>query len=428
MNRIKHSLNMIWNKGLIHILTGSFVTKFISMFGSIFLVRILTKQEYGQLSYMENLYGYIYLMAGFGLNNAIFRYVVLAKGKNEQAVYYHYLKRTCFIANCFITITAAVFMVFYPHPSEFAVTNGLLTIFLFVLPVQTICEGNLLTFRALFDNQRYAVYSCVITAGIVLFRIAYSCIWHLKGTIFAQINLYFLMAVVTSSILKKYYFSENIYKDDKQIISPEQKNEIWKYSIQYMITNGVWAMFMLNDVYLLGKLGNNPLIVANYKVAYTIPGTISILSTAVGIYVAPYFVKNENNKIWIKRNFKKVYLANVALVLGITVIIFCLSKFIITIIYGEQYLDTVNLMRILLLASFFNAGLRYPCANILAAMGNIKYNMLISLIGICFQLIINLYMIPKYGEIGVAVTSCFVYFIMAISLVVIFVRKYYGKD
>lgn len=427
MNRIK-GLYTLWNKGLIHILTGSFLTKFIAMFGSIFIVRILTKQEYGQLSYMENLYGYIYLLAGLGVNNAIFRYVVLAKSENEQAVYYYYLRRTCFIANCFVTVTAVVFMMFYPHPSEFAVTNGLLIIFLSVLPVQTICEGNLLTFRALFDNRRYAVYSCLISAGIVIFKIAYSYIWNLKGTIFALINLYLLMAVVTSRILKKYYFPKNLFKDSIPIISAEQRNEIWKYSLQYMITNGVWAMFMLNDIYLLGKIGNNSLIVANYKVAYTIPGSISILSTAVGMYVAPYFVKNENNKIWIKRNFKKVYLANVALVLGIAVIIFCFSKFIITIIYGEQYLDTVKLMRILLLASFFNAGLRYPCANILAAMGNIKYNMLISLIGVCFQLMINLYMIPKYGETGVAVTSCFVYFIMAISLLVIFVRKYYGKD
>ena len=84
-------------------------------------------------------------------------------------------------------------------------------------------------------------------------------------------------------------------------------------------------------------------------------------------------------------------------------------------------------MRVLLVATFFNCGLRYTTANILAAMGRIKYNMLISVAGMFLQVLINICVIPYYGSVGAAFTSCFVYAIMAISLLWIFIYQYYIK-
>ena len=82
-------------------------------------------------------------------------------------------------------------------------------------------------------------------------------------------------------------------------------------------------------------------------------------------------------------------------------------------------------MIMLLLASFFNCGLRYTSANILAALGRVKYNMIISCIGIVVQIGINLVVIPVYGPVGVAITSCIVYSFMAVCLLMIFYKKYY---
>ena len=59
-----------------------------------------------------------------------------------------------------------------------------------------------------------------------------------------------------------------------------------------MITNGLWSAFMLNDTFLIGRYCS-PEVLAEYKVAYTIPGSVSLLSTSIGIFIAPYFVRNE---------------------------------------------------------------------------------------------------------------------------------------
>ncbi|MBR5316755.1 MAG: polysaccharide biosynthesis C-terminal domain-containing protein, partial [Lachnospiraceae bacterium] len=102
-----------------------------------------------------------------------------------------------------------------------------------------------------------------------------------------------------------------------------------------------------------------------------------------------------------------------------------LAESLILFIYGSEYSNVVGLMRILLVAAFLNAGLRYPCANILAAMGKVKYNMAVSLMGVVLQIGINVVMIPRFGGVGAAITSCFVYTFMSVVLLGVFVKKYY---
>ena len=82
MWRVKNTLKNIIQKGLLHILMGSFLSKVVSFFGSIFLVRILSKEHYGILSYLENIYGYLLTLAGMGVSNAILRYVILGKNRH----------------------------------------------------------------------------------------------------------------------------------------------------------------------------------------------------------------------------------------------------------------------------------------------------------------------------------------------------------
>ena len=58
LNKLKNTVNDLFNKGAFHILVGNLVTKFVTFFGSIFVSRILTKVNMGLLTYMENWIGY----------------------------------------------------------------------------------------------------------------------------------------------------------------------------------------------------------------------------------------------------------------------------------------------------------------------------------------------------------------------------------
>ncbi len=422
MKRIFDGIITVFRKGLVHILAGSFMTKLVSMFGSIFLVRILSKQEYGVLSYLDNIYGYVLVLAGMGMANVILRYVVLGNSPEKKYGYFRHAFQSAGIWNIVLMLLAAALFWFYPHKAEYQGYTWLLNVMFVMLPLQNITELMLCNERAMFSNQRYALFSLLLSVLVIAGKIAAGAVAGIRTVVFGQLAIYAIMAAfLYFAGHKRYYRGLQPVK-----LSKTEQSETNKYALQYMITNGLWTVFMLNDTFLLGRFCE-PSVLADYRVAYTIPGCVNIISSAIGIFVAPYFVRNENDLPWIRRNFKLAYAASAAAIGVVCLGIALLAKPVVWLLYGEQYLNIVPVMRLLLLAAFFNCALRYTTANLLAAMGQIKYNMTVSAIGMALQIGINLFVVPKYGAMGVAATSCVVYLFMAAVLMVVFLRKYFRK-
>ena len=420
--KLASGIKTVFQKGLIHILAGSFMTKLVAMFGSIFLVRILSKTEYGVLSYLDNIYGYVHVLAGMGMANVVLRYVVLGKTPQKKYGYFCHAFSRAWIWNGAMIVLAAVLFWFYPHKAEYEGYTWLLNILFLMLPLQNVTELLLNNERAMFANQRYAIFSLALSVSVIAGKIASGALAGIRAVVFGQLIIYGVMALLLYLSSKKRYYRglqpERLQKPDRA--------ETNKYALQYMITNGLWAVFMLNDTFLLGRFCA-PEVLADYRVAYTLPGCVNLISSAIGIFVGPYFVRNEDNLPWIRRKFKLVYGASAAAVGAACLGIGLLAKPVVWLLYGEQYLNIVPVMRLLLLAAFFNCALRYTTANLLAAMGQVKYNMLVSAAGMALQIGINLYVVPRYGATGVALTSSFVYLFMAAVLMVVFLRKYFRK-
>ena len=82
----------------------------------------------------------------------------------------------------------------------------------------------------------------------------------------------------------------------------------------------------------------------------------------------------------------------------------------------EQYVNTVGLMRVLLIFAFLNSVVRFTVTNILATMGEIKYNMIVSGVGIAIQVALDFLLIPVYEVIAIAVSNCFVFGTISIMI------------
>lgn len=423
MKKITSILKAFYERGAIHIFAGSFLTKLVAFFGSIFLVRVLSKHDYGILGYLENIYSYIFVFAGMGMSNAILRYVVLGRTMHEKYSFYSYMVKKGVFWNLILIVFAWNVMNFYPHPEIYKPYIWLLKILILSLPFQYITDNILCNERAMFENQRFAKFSLLLSLSVIVVKIVSGSFFGIEGVIVGLTLLYVFLAVLFyKSCQKKYYSGFNAVK-----LAERERREICQYAFQYMITNGLWAIFMLNDTFLLGRFGGIPEAIADYKVAYTIPGSVSLISAAIGIFVAPYFVKNETDMQWIRKNYFRTCTMTALFVGGLCAVLALFANPVIKLLYGEQYLNIAKIMRILLLASFFNCGLRYTTANILAAMGQVKYNMIVSIIGMVLQLGINIKVIPVFGAEGVAITSCVVYALMAVLLLIIFINHYYIK-
>lgn len=419
INGIIKKVKQLYEKGAFHIIFGSFATKFVAFFGSIFVVRLLSKEDYGLVGYVENIYSYAFVIAGLGLANAVLRYVVIAPD-NRKKVFFNYIVKHSIIRNTVISVIIIVINYFIVYPDGFKEAKYLLPILALLLPFQDLDNDVLYSLRALFRNKQYAIISVIVSVSLILGRIIGAIVDGSRGVIVSRV-------IINASfgILLLLYVTRLFLPVGKESLSKTEIREINIYSLQYMITNGLWMIFSLNDVFILGLFCSNPSIVADYKVAYVIPGNISIIANAIAVFISPYFTKNENNLVWIRRNFKTVYLINALILAVVTMGLFLFAEPLIVFLYGEGYKNVVELMRVLLIAAYCNAGLRYITANALAAMGEIKYNMFVSFGGMIAQIILDIIFVQRYQAMGIAAASCIVYFSMAFILLIIFLKKYY---
>ncbi len=416
----KNTISVLWKKGAFHILIGNFATKFVTFFGSIVLIRLMSKSDFGQLGYMENIYSYAFICSGLGLYNALLRYSVLSKEVEKKYSYYKYALIRGTAYNVLIVVAVVIFNLLYNHPDNFMAASALIPVLILALPFQDMVNTTQMNERAMLNNKRFALVSVGSAFLLVMARVLGAYADNLFGVVIGVV-----LANVLLGLFLVFSGYRQYFKGVKAaVLTKFEKRQANVYSFQYMITNGLWAVFMLMDVFLLGRLLGDPTIVAEYKTAYTFAAAISIVGSAIAIFVSPYFIKNENNLPWVRKNYIKNIGACTALVGLLVLFLFLFAEPIILLAFGAKYGNIVYLMRILLISSFINNAFRASTANLLAAMGQVKYNMIISAIGLALQIGVNLLLIPRYGAEGAAYTGIAVYGIMSILLFIVFNKKY----
>lgn len=422
---IKNGIETLAKKGALHILIGSFIVKFVAMFSSAFYSRLFEKSDYGILGYVENLFGYALLIAGLGLTNAVYRYVVKADTLQKKNAYFSYAVKQGFIYDTVITVIAILLFAFvYPHGEEFIQAKYLMAMILIALPFQSLFNTNLACLRSLYDNKRYAVYSCLSSIAFILLKFLFAYLFSLNGVFFARSIVYFIFSAIMLWVIQKKYFDRvNVFHADK-LTKPEKK-QIHSYSIQYMITNGIWHLFTLNELLLLGMVGGSSVEVANYRVATILPACLSLLSSAISIFVTPYFIKHEDDHKWVRSTLAKTIFAIAVLIIP-TGILMCVLGRPLLYIYNKAYVDVAPLMCVLVLSAAINLIFRSNIANVLAATGKITANLIVSLSGVVVQVLVIIFLTGKLGAFGVAWTSVGIYALMSIALIFPFM-KYYGK-
>lgn len=426
LQAIKKNILLLFERGALHVILGSYLTKFVSLFGSVFLVRLLSKNEYGILSYYENFFGYFAIAMGLGSASGILRFLVLPDSLEEKKGIFRYAFIFGNIGNLVVGLLSLVFLLNYPHPLAFAGYSSVIFLLVFSLPFLFNMHFGLSSFRALFDNKRYAVLSFIFSFMIIAFRVLGALLGGITGTVALRLIAEIICSFICIVALHKIHFRNVLW----QPVGSKMERNFRSYSLQMMLTDGLWTIFMLNDVFILGQLTGSESIVADYKVAYVIPGNLSILVAAIGVYVAPYFTKyeSEGNYKWVHEKTLFVLKRTSFVLASVVVICAVFAKPLISLIFGEIYCSAVPVMRLLLLASFFNNGVRASLANIFSAIGKQNINLIIAVGGIILQIVLNVILIPRYGAKGVASASTIVYAAMSLSLGIAFQRIVKNKN
>lgn len=414
-------LKKIQGAGAFYIVFGNFLIKFVSFFGSALLARSLTKPEMGILSYYENLTGYFLILAGCGLHNGVLRYMVLEESPAKKREYFSFALRWGTVWNILLCVAGSCFCLLYAHPAAFENNSYIMLVILLCLPFLYVVNLSLAALRASFDYKGFAILSFSTGVILILLRIVGAMVAGLNGTVSGRLAAEILCGCACAVFVKKKLFSGTPCGE----LSPASKRGMLAYSFQLMLTDGLWAVFMLNDTFLLGRLCGSEILVADYKIAYVIPANLSILVSAVGTFVGPYFTKHENDRHWVQRNFLIMFGMTAGIMGCAAFVCFLLARPLIVLLYTDKYLSAVPTMQLLLVASFVNNGIRAPIANVLSSMGKQKVNLFAAVIGIVIQILLDIIFIRRLGITGAALTSTVAYSVMAFMLLAYLWRIYY---
>ncbi len=403
----------VYKQGAFHIIAGSFLTKFSALLASIFIVRVLTKDDYGAVSYIENIYGYLYILIGMGLDISLMRFMIKSETPRKQLAYYKYVLIMGSIVNLGLLVIIGLGVWFYQPPQAFALLKTLVLIYLIATPIQFIVEANLYVYRAMKANQRYALLSFAVSTLTILTKFFGAMIWKVDGVVYAKLVTYFIIAIILGQQTYKIYF-KGLREDP--LTKTERKNLV-SYSLQYVLSNGLWQLLTLNDIFLIGILVNDSVALAEYKAAFMLPSNLTLISHSIGIFIAPYFIAHEHDNAWVWKHYKLTLLATTAMVIPVAAVFLLVPGWISSLLYGQQYANIAILLQLITVTSIINTIFRFTTASLFASMGLVKNNLPIAVLGVVVQVILGVYFIRQYGTAGAAYAGIVTYTAMSILLV-----------
>ena len=422
--KIKDKSQKLRKTGFFSIFLSTVVSKVITVLGGIILVRFLSKVDYGIYAYINNCYSMLFLLNDFGISFATLQYLTENIGnKEKQMQIFKYSIKSSLIASIVTGLLILLSPLFYPYTMEQA--KEIMPL-LCLVPAITILGGLMsILLRVNFENKKYGKLQIFTTSITYIVLIIFSIIWGLKGAILSR-YVYQLLILFYGVYLAYKIIIKLKNANSKEKLPKNERKGFIKYALACQLNSSIASLMINIDTFLIGYMIATPEAVATYNVGNKIPYALTFLSSCIAIYITPHFVKNNKDLKWIKRNFNALLKYSI-LGFGIMCIgLIILAKLIFTILFGEQYYDSIPIYIVLMIGLFFTSAIKVPCSNVLGAMRKIKINIITNSVCLVVNFISNIVFIYWFGVIGAAITTTATNIIVSI-VYVIYLKIYIKK-
>lgn len=395
---MENIIRQLLRKGFFHIFSANVVNKVFQFCNGIFLVRLLSKNEFGSYSYAQNILNIFLLFNGLGVLYALLQFGSEMSTKRNIIYKFGFKIGICF--NFLISITIMLFSIYADMPND-DIKNAL--IMMALMPFSIFCFEIIQNYlRSGLHNIEFSKLSSVNTLLIFVFSVTGAVINGIIGLIIGQYVAYFISILIGVRIILR--INNNIQKHELKINKQEKKIFI-EYSIFSLLNNAAAQMIYLIDIFLIGILLNSEELIAEYKTATLIPFALNFIPTSIMTFFYPYFAKNRDDTKWVENNAKKIqkylFIFNIILVLFL---IIC-APLIIEILFGNKYKNCVYLFRILCIGYLINGSFRNPIGNILAMIRSVKFLFLSNIIIGIINVLLDLVLINSLSVIGAAIST-----------------------
>lgn len=402
-------IKKIYSAGFFHIFFSGAANKIITAIAGIMIIRILGKYDYGVLGAATNIYNIFAVFSGFGMDGAILVYCSENRPETEKRGYYSYGLTAGFISSALISLG----MLVYARFGRISIPEAKnCIIYMSALPMLSYLMQHFLV--VLRTKKRNKSYSAYINLNGILYLVlgcigAYFC--GIRGVIAARYTSYTAVIILCGVKLLPQYAH-------RSLLDNLEKKELWRYSLKNGLSSAINRIFYLADIALIAALIKEAEAVASYKVAVMLPEAMSFIPTAVIIYFIPSIAEHSKDSYWLKTNIKKLFLFSGAVNAAISAFLIIFAPFIISTLWGREYLDSVVCFRILSINYFFVGTFRVTCTNALAVLKKVNFNLLVSTSAVLINIGLDYILISNYASTGAAAATLMtVMFVSAVSAV-----------
>ena len=406
--RMRKNIRKLSETGFFHIFSSDILNKIIQFCGGMFIVRVVSKVEYGIFTYAQNIFMMVMIVSGLGVGDGLMQYGSRDISEKEKRG----ILRYCILRGGKFNTVLCLIIIIIPYFFKFGIEGSASVLRLMILmPILMFLFDMIQKYlRVNLENKKFSYLNNISTFSLFILSLLGGFFLGSKGIVIGRYISYAVTSCIGVFFLKETF--ELLKKEDFKFIINE--TEFKKFSFLTLINNGLSQLLFVLDIFLIGVIIGDSKNLASYKVATLIPFGLQFITRAVITYVYPYFVKNRENKKWVKNNTVKMIIILGIVNLLISIVLFALAPFIIKIIFGKEYMDSLLLFRILTIGFFIMGTFRIPTGNILVMLGKIKFNTYNALTSGVTNIILNIWLISKYGSIGAAISTVGIFIISSI--------------
>lgn len=402
---VSHARNLfrVLKEGLFHVLLGELGSKVLRLLASVFIVRVLDKSSYGVWVYVMNIVSIVFLFDGFGIKWGVLHFCSKGFAMEEKrkilrfAIFYGLLVDLLLFGVCTVLIVSL---------KPFHIENGLIIGLTLLQLIGFVFDVGMSFLRAIGLQKSFGMIRLFST--FLYTTLIFLTLDNLKvyGIVLSEFLSASSSAMIVFSIIAR-TTSQGVNKlPDKT--SFELKDLI-RMSALSSLSSSISQLLYLMDTFLIAQLLRSSDTLAVYKVATIIPFNLTFIPISISGYFYPKLSRSADNKGELTRKIKTLtlglFLLNVCIVLPLIVF----SNQIVSIVFGSKYLESSALLRILLIGYIFAASLRIPLSHAISAMGELKQNLINSLISGVTNVILDIILISRYRCFGAAIATSLIF-------------------
>ena len=260
------------------------------------------------------------------------------------------------------------------------------------------------------NNRRFGLLTNIASISYLVFSVIFIILQGLNGAIIGR-YLGFIVPIIAGVFLTRQYTNQVFHSER---LSSELVKKLVRYGIAIALTNSVSELLYYLDVYVVGLVTTDAVSIAYYKSATVIPRVLTSIPAILMIFIHPYFAFNKERYSWVKKNVIRIQMILFPLCLVTGAVFFIFAQWIMTTLYGADYIQAVVPFRILIISAFFSSVFRLVAGNILAMLGRVKENFVMSTVECGLNVILDYILVKNFGGVGAAVATLIITIISSI--------------